>query len=112
MTASAHIDIASMPEKFHDAADGASLLTAMQSILSDLVPCDYELSAKVSDPDFVRVSVDGEARPLDDSDDGWSLAADKQTIVLGKNVCAELQSAGDHSIDVTVECEKVVVVTK
>lgn len=105
-------DAGDAPRDYIDADDQETLNTEMSSILSSLVPCDYELSSEVSDPEFVRVTIDDIDRPLEDGPEGWTLGDDKKTILLGQQVCDALQTAGDHTIDVTVECERVIVVPR
>ncbi len=94
---------------YYDAQDSSELSTAISSILTELVPCDYALSDTVADPTRVRVTIDGEDRALNDAEDGWTLGEDRRTIELSGAACEELRSDGNHTISVVVECDVVVV---
>jgi Mg-chelatase subunit ChlD len=94
---------------YYDAEDTSDLNAAISSILSGLVPCEYALSQAVEDPEFVRVTIDGTDRPLDNAADGWKLGPDQKTVILTGAACTDLRSDDTHTINVVVECEEVIV---
>ncbi|MDB4973135.1 MAG: glycine-rich protein [Myxococcaceae bacterium] len=93
-------------EKQLPVEDEASLLSTLTSIAGQLVACDYQLSSEVSDPKFVRVTVDGQQYDLGE---GWTLKEDRKTIVLG-SACDKLRDARPHALRITLECEQVLAI--
>ena len=94
---------------YYDADDTTELDRAISGILTELVPCEYDLSAPVDDPRYVRVTIDGVDRAYDNEQDGWTLGADGRAVVLTGDACSDLRASGTHTIDVIVECDIVVI---
>lgn len=91
------------------ANDTQTLLDQMATIRSALVPCDYTLESPVSDTGYVSVKIDGVGKAFGDTGDGWTLGADDKTITLEGAACATLRDGGAHDLEVTVECDRVIV---
>lgn len=86
--------------------DEVSLLATLTKIAAKLVPCDYKLSSPVSDPKFIRVTIDDQQYDLGTD---WTLGADDQTITLG-SACETLRDAKAHNLRITLECEQVIAI--
>ena len=87
-------------------SDGPSLVEELQRIAGTLVSCTFELDQAPGDPDYVRVEVDGVTYALDDD---WRLLDDTQ-VELGDAPCQLLRDGERHVLEITVECEPVVVI--
>ena len=81
------------------------LVNELIRIASALVPCEYELSSEVDDPNYVRVTIDGEQQNL--SDGAWRI--DGKKIVL-EGSCDKLKDAKAHDLRIVRECELVNVI--
>jgi hypothetical protein len=86
--------------------DEEQLVKDLEEISRSLVSCKYALAEAPADPAYVRVQIDGKSYPF--SDQGWQLVDDK-TIELRGEACTLLQDSKDHSVQITVECEPVIV---
>lgn len=85
--------------------DEASLIAELERITKNAVSCTYKLNKPVTDPRYVRVQIDGKSYAFGS---GWSLSDDK-TITL-ESACAVLRDGAAHGLEITVECEPVVVI--
>ena len=94
--------------EYYPAEDTTGLLEQMQTIATELVPCEYVLESPVADPEFVRVQIDEVSRPYN-KEGGWLLGEDNRTVTLVDESCNDLRAAGDHDLTITVECEKVII---
>jgi len=83
----------------------ASLISAFQQITGGAVSCDYLLEKPVSDPRYVRITVDDKQLAANDTN-GGVLSADKRKVHLQGSACSGL-SVAVHRVTVTVECEPV-----
>jgi hypothetical protein len=94
---------------YYPADDTTGLMAQMDSIASELIPCEYTVENEIADPELVLVKIDESGRPFNDPD-GWTLGADKKTITLTGGSCDMLRDGGSHDLNITVECEKVVII--
>lgn len=70
------------------------------------VGCTFELETPPSDPNYVRAELDGEKLELDAAD-GFVLSTDLTVLTVQGAACDKLQSPTEqHTLSVTVECER------
>ncbi len=93
--------------KHRNVTDAVTLVTELEKISRNVVPCTYGLEKPVMDARFVRVQVDGKSYPL--GADGWQLK-DSKSIELQPGVCSVLQDGKTHKIEIGVECDPVIVI--
>ena len=100
---------------FLDAADGAELTTALNSIAQVVaVSCDFDLGSfdeDVVDYDKVIVTFDGEMVPRNDSDcagnQGWSWRdASRTAIHLCDFACSDLQKQNVENLEIEIACHE------
>lgn len=94
----------------HAVSTGAQLEAVLNDITAQVAPCSFELDeAPRGGPSYVRVSIDGVDYALGDAN-GWDLEGDK-TVALREDgaACGVLRDGGEHSIQIQVECQPVVV---
>lgn len=94
-------------ERHYPVEDEASLLSELTRIASALVPCEFELSQPVSDPEFVRIEIDGVTY-----EHGRDWHIEGTTIVLNPEggACPMLKDARFHDLRITRECEPVIII--
>jgi hypothetical protein len=93
-------------ERHFPVEDEATLLAELTRIASALVPCEFELSAEITDPAYVRVEVDGVSYQY-----GRDWTIDGKTIVLTPQggACVDLRDARFTDLGITRECDPVFV---
>ena len=94
--------------KHRSVNSGDDLASAFEAITQRAVSCTYRLEKPVTDPTYVLITVGDKARAYNNTADGWTLGADKQTITLEGAACQALQQGETLSVEVT--CEQVVVI--
>jgi hypothetical protein len=82
-----------------------TLLQELTRITASLVPCEFELSTPITDPSYVRVTIDGKQYNL--SDGAWSI--DGKKIILEK-ACNVIRDAKVHDLTIVRECTQVDVI--
>ncbi len=87
---------------------GADLSSTVEGITRRAVSCSYQLQEKVENASYLLVSVDGKARTYEDVSDGWSLGADRRTVVLTGAACDAHQSGADLVVEVACEIVQVI----
>lgn len=90
--------------------DPAQLENALGEIAGTLAACSFELESAPSDIDYVRVQIDGQDVAHTSKagvNEGWELNG--ATIELLGGACATLRDGGEHDVDITVECELVLI---
>lgn len=92
-------------ERYIPVENERTLVEELTRITAGLVPCEYDLSSEVSDPSFVRVTIDGEQHNL--SDGAWRI--DGKKIILEK-ACDVLRDAKVHDLKIVRECTPVEVI--
>ncbi|MET0344558.1 MAG: vWA domain-containing protein [Polyangiales bacterium] len=92
-------------ERHFPVENEATLVNELVRIASALVPCEYELASDVDDPDFVRVTIDGEQQNL--SDGAWRIEGNK---IILEGSCEKLKDAKAHDLRIVRECELVNVI--
>ena len=88
--------------------DSSSLLAEMSAISGGLISCSYTLEQPLKDPKYVRVQIDGESKPYNETD-GWSLSDDNTALTLDGASCERLRDGSMHTINVAVECTIVII---
>lgn len=86
--------------------DQTSLQAALAEIGGSVMSCTYELDRAVSDPRYVRVTLDGTDIRMGDA---WELEG-QQTVRIVGDACDTLQDGGAHTLTIVVECDIVVVI--
>lgn len=84
---------------------GDDLAQTFSDIAGGVVSCSFKLDDAVKDPSYVLVSVDGVPRSLNQAADGWTLAADMQTVTLTGAACDAVKAGGTFAVE--VQCEVV-----
>jgi hypothetical protein len=92
-------------DHYRPVGDEQSLVTEIENITKRAASCSYQLAKKPSDPTFVLVELDTKKLALDDPN-GWRIT-DQNVEILG-DACQTLQDGTRHTLNVTVQCEKVV----
>ena len=93
---------------YYPAENTEELLAQMATIKSELIPCNYKLEAAIEDPKMVRVQIDGESLPYN-HEKGWILGENSLSVTMQTSACQKLRDGADHTVDITVECEEVIV---
>ncbi len=96
---------------FYPAENTEELLAQMATIKSELIPCNYKLASAIDDPKMVRVQIDGDSLPYN-HENGWMLGDDRTSVTMQNNACDRLRDGADHTVDITVECEEVIVLVE
>lgn len=94
------------PPYYYEAADAASLTTALMEIAGGIVvpSCSFELAEVPDDPDLATVSVNGTAIPRDTGhNDGWDYHPDTSTITFFGAAC-DLVQAGNTNVSFVFGC--------
>lgn len=100
--------VAGGTESFRDVADGVALTAELADIRAQVVPCSFELDAAPRGGEtYVRVTIDEQDFELATD---WSLQ-EEQTVALDEEgaACQLLRDGAEHSVNIQVECEPVVV---
>lgn len=82
-----------------------TLITELTRIASNLVSCEYTLSAQIPDPRYVRVTIDGVQHNL--SEGAWRIEGDK---IILEGACDVLRDAKAHVLQIVRECMQVPVI--
>lgn len=86
--------------------DQATLQAALADIGGSVISCTYELEEAVTDPRYVRVTLDGVDLRYQT---GWELEGERTVRLIG-NACDTIQDGEDHTLSIVVECDIVVVI--
>jgi Mg-chelatase subunit ChlD len=90
-------------EHYYPVENEAQLVEQFKKITSGLATCEYQLDEVPSQPNRVKVVIDGMQVYLNDAlERGFVL--DGKTIKLQGGSCQSLRDGAQHSVDVTVEC--------
>lgn len=83
-----------------------TLVDELTAIAGSLVPCEFELTGVITDPNFVRVEIDGKTYVY-----GTDWTIDGMKIILDPmgGACPKLRDAKLHNLRITRECEPVLV---
>ncbi len=84
-------------------SDGPGLQAALQEISKSTVSCELVLDNPIAQPTYVRVEIDDQTYPIDES---WVLR-DERTVELIGEACAKMRDGQRHKVEVTVECEPI-----
>ena len=96
---------------YYPAENTEELLAQMATIKSELIPCNYKLASAIDDPKMVRVQIDGDSLPYN-QENGWVLGDDRTSVTMQNDACNRLRDGADHGVDITVECEEVIVLVE
>lgn len=81
----------------------ASFVEELTKIAGEVISCEYELKDEVTNPEYVRVEIDGKTYALDKD---WR--AEGKKIILEGAACSTLRDAKRiHSLEITRECEPI-----
>jgi von Willebrand factor type A domain len=92
-------------DRYRPVGDEQSLVAEIENITKRAASCSYQLAKKPADPSYVLVKLDGQQLNLGEAN-GWTIT-DRNVEVQGE-ACQALQGGGSHTLDVTVQCEKVI----
>jgi hypothetical protein len=92
-------------EKHYPVENEQTLVAELTRIAGALVTCEYELSSDIENPEYVRVTIDGEQQNL--SQGHWRI--DGRKIIL-EGACDKLKDAKPHDLRITKECAPVSVI--
>lgn len=92
--------------KFRPINDQASLQAEFSRIAGSAASCEFTLNQAPSDPDFVRVTLDGATVPLGDAN-GWVISSGNKKVTIQGSACEKLLGKDNHVVTVEVECERV-----
>ncbi|MFT3924721.1 MAG: VWA domain-containing protein [Myxococcales bacterium] len=92
-------------ERHYAVENAETFSAAFGAIATGLTPCNFELDEVPPAAEYVRLEFDGKALPLADSA-GFTLEGTR--IELGSASCAIMRDGQVHTVQVTVECEPVV----
>ncbi|MDB4986014.1 MAG: hypothetical protein JWN04_1192, partial [Myxococcaceae bacterium] len=97
-------------DKYYPVEDEQTLVAELTRIAGALVPCEFELTGEISDPSYVRVEIDGKTYSYGID---WTIdPSDNKKIVLDPmgGACPTLRDAKLHDLNITRECEVVMVI--
>lgn len=100
-------DAGGVPEPtthFYDAADAASLATALDTIANATIGCDFKLDTVPPDPGSIFVFFNNE--PLSgDATNGWTYDAATNTVTFHGTSCDQLKAGTVTDVDVVFGCD-------
>lgn len=79
------------------------MMAVLHEISAALIDCTFELRSQPSEPDYLRVQLDGVDTAR--ASDGWSLAG--KTVTLGGSACERLRDCAPHRLELQLEREPV-----
>lgn len=82
---------------------GRDLTDTFEDIAGRALSCSYKLAAPVDDASFVLVKVAQQARDYRNTDDGWTLGPDMQTVTLTGAACDAVRDGSAFSVQVVCE---------
>ena len=92
---------------YYAVTDQMSLLNALKVIAGSVISCQIELSSAPQFPDKVKVYVDGQEVPRDETKmNGWDYTdSTNKTLELYGPACDKIQDGENHDITATFECK-------
>lgn len=95
---------ASGKTKYYDAADAASLDTALSTIANAALGCTYVLDKTPPDPAKIFVFFDGTKPVSQDMTNGWVYDPKTNTVTFYGTSCSELKTDTVKSVDIVLGC--------